>query len=171
MAEPLHRRRPCGVFKPGAGHRTPVIICPAILPVIQSAAMKTIATFNTVDEASLVKSRLDAAGIPAFLQDEHVVQLNWSYSNAIGGVRLQTTDDQLETAREFLAAAAPPPPEPAVEVVCPACGSAKVRQEDLPRRFALFTLIALSLPMPFGRSAWKCQDCGHGFKVRRSPVM
>ena len=132
--------------------------------------MKTIAAFSTPDEAHLLRSRLEAAGIPAFIRDEHTVQMDWLYSNAIGGVRVETADRDEALAREFLAAAAPAPPEPAVAVLCPACGSANTVHEDLPRRWALFTILILSFPMPFGRSSWKCADCRRSFRVRRDPA-
>lgn len=131
--------------------------------------MKTVATFTSVDEANLVRGRLEAAGIPAFVQDEHMVQLDWLYSNAIGGVRVQTMDDTWELAREFLAAESIVPPDEDPGMQCPSCGSTNTAHQDLPRRLALLTVVALSFPMPFGRSAWRCADCGHTFRVRRDP--
>ena len=55
--------------------------------------MKTIATFSKPEEAHLFRTRLEAVGIPAFVQDEHFVQMDWLYSNAIGGVRVQIAED------------------------------------------------------------------------------
>lgn len=131
--------------------------------------MKTVATFTSVDEANLVRGRLESAGIPAFVQDEHMVQLDWMYSNAIGGVRVQTMDDQLELAREYLAADSPVTPDGEPGMKCPSCGSTNTVHQDLPRRLSLLTVMILSFPLPFGRSAWKCAGCGHVFRVPRDP--
>ena len=65
--------------------------------------MTTVATFSKPEEAHLFRMRLEAAGIPAFVQDEHIVQMDWLYSNAIGGVRVQIADEDVPAAREFLA--------------------------------------------------------------------
>ena len=98
--------------------------------------MKTIARFSTPEEAHLFRMRLEAAGIPAFVQDEHVIQLDWLYSNAIGGVRVQIADTDVEEAREFLAADSPQLCPEAVDVVCPACGSHQTAPDERPRRLA-----------------------------------
>jgi hypothetical protein len=50
--------------------------------------VKTVATFSKPEEAHLFRTRLEAAGIPAYVQDEHLIQMDWLYSNAIGGVRV-----------------------------------------------------------------------------------
>lgn len=49
----------------------------------------TIATFSFPHEAHLAKAQLDASGIPSFIADEHTINMQWLYSNAMGGVRLQ----------------------------------------------------------------------------------
>jgi hypothetical protein len=64
--------------------------------------VRTIATFSKVDDAHLLRMRLEAGGIEAFLQDENVVQWDWLLSNAIGGVRVQVADANAEAALELL---------------------------------------------------------------------
>ena len=64
--------------------------------------MKTIATFWKTEEAHLLRLRLGEAGIPAFLQDEHITQLYpWSAA-AIGGSRVQVADADFEEAQRIL---------------------------------------------------------------------
>jgi hypothetical protein len=65
--------------------------------------VETIATFSKPDDAHLLRMRLGAAGIEAFLQDENLVQLDWLLSNAVGGVRVQVADDDLPAALALLA--------------------------------------------------------------------
>ena len=61
----------------------------------------TIATYNTVAEAGLVRSLLEAEGIPAFLADEESMGLNF-IGFAIGGVKLQVLERDAERARSLL---------------------------------------------------------------------
>jgi len=64
--------------------------------------MKTIATFWKTEEAHLLRLRLGEAGIPAFLQDEHITQLHPWRAAAIGGVRVQVADADFEEAQRIL---------------------------------------------------------------------
>jgi predicted nucleic acid-binding protein len=48
--------------------------------------MATVSTFSKPEEAHLLRSRLEAAGIPAFVRDELTIQMNWLYSMAAGPV-------------------------------------------------------------------------------------
>ena len=68
----------------------------------QSSRMRTIANFLQPDEAQLLKMRLEARGIPAVLQDENITQLNPWRMWAMGGVRVQVADEDLEAAQIFL---------------------------------------------------------------------
>ena len=63
--------------------------------------MTTIATFNKPEQAHLLRSRLEAAGIPAFLLDENVTQIESGFFT--GGVRVQVADEEVEAARTLLA--------------------------------------------------------------------
>ncbi len=64
--------------------------------------MHTIARFQTPEEAHLFRSFLEAREIPAYVFDEHMVQLCWHYSNAIGGVRVVVSGDDFEEASQAL---------------------------------------------------------------------
>ena len=61
--------------------------------------MKTIATFWKTEDAHLLRLRLGEAGIPAFLQDEHITQLHPWRAAAIGGVRVQVADADFDEAQ------------------------------------------------------------------------
>jgi hypothetical protein len=64
--------------------------------------MTTVATFNKSEQAHLLRTRLEAAGIPAFLVDENVTQMEWALLT--GGVRVQVADEDVEAARKLLVA-------------------------------------------------------------------
>lgn len=125
--------------------------------------MITLAQFSKPEEAHLLRLRLEAGGIPAFVQDENVVNLNWLLSNAIGGVRVQIFESDLDAAKEILA-------EPALDEVptrvdCPRCGSDKTSVDEFPRKLAFLSLIVLGFPILFSGRRWSCTECGHKWKA------
>jgi hypothetical protein len=123
----------------------------------------TIATFSKPEEAHLLRTRFEAVGLPAFVQDENIVQLNWLYSNAIGGVRVQVPDTDAAAAREFLAADAPQPSPGADDIPCPACGSHRTAPDETFRRLAFLSILLLQFPAVCPRGRWRCMDCRHSF--------
>ena len=64
--------------------------------------MMTIAIINKPEDAHLLRMRLEAGGIAAFLLDENVTQMKWDLLT--GGVRVQVGDEDVAAARELLAA-------------------------------------------------------------------
>lgn len=62
----------------------------------------TIRQYRDPMEAMIAKSALDSAGIFAFLRDENTVRIDWAWSNAIGGIRLQIKPEDVEAAEEIL---------------------------------------------------------------------
>ena len=62
-----------------------------------------VATFDTIIDANISMGRLQAEGIPCWLADEHIVQTDMLYSPAIGGIKLQVSEEWAEQAREILA--------------------------------------------------------------------
>jgi hypothetical protein len=96
--------------------------------------MKTIATFWKPEEAHLLKLRLAREGIEAFIQDENITQLHPWRAAAIGGVRVQVADPDVEAAQQILSGIEAPPalpeaPEGSGSVACCACG-AVIREDE-----------------------------------------
>jgi Putative prokaryotic signal transducing protein len=128
--------------------------------------VKTIATFSKPEEAHLFRTRLEAAGIPAYVQDEHFIQMYWLYSNAIGGVRVQIADDDFEAVREFLANDSPQSALDSAGVSCPKCGSHYTAPDELPRRISFLSLLIFNFPLLCARHRWRCASCRHVFCSR-----
>jgi hypothetical protein len=88
---------------------------------VELPSIVTLRQFLTVQEAVMAKSVLDSAGIESFLADENVISMNWLWSNALGGVKLQVRKTDVAVASELLeqklseAAASADPNEPAKE--------------------------------------------------------
>lgn len=65
-------------------------------------------SFTHVHEAHLAKSVLEASGIQAFIGNEHLVSMAWTYSNAIGGVTVAVPEDRAAEADQILRSSAHP---------------------------------------------------------------
>ena len=65
--------------------------------------MQTIAKFTKPEDAHLLRMRLESAGFEAYVQDENMIQIDPFYSNAIGGVRVQVVDQDVDAVKAFLA--------------------------------------------------------------------
>ncbi|MEI8233051.1 MAG: DUF2007 domain-containing protein [Verrucomicrobiota bacterium] len=64
--------------------------------------MVTLATFAKPEEAHLLRMRLEAVGIPAYLRDENITQI-WGFSPDGGGVRLEIAEEDWDAAKAVLA--------------------------------------------------------------------
>lgn len=126
--------------------------------------LKTIATYSFPIEAQIARARLDAEGIPAFVADEQTINMQWLYSNAMGGVRLQVPSAFEVQARELLAE------DLSVEVEaqqggdvlrCSHCGSEHTVPFQRGRRWAFLVFLGLDFPLFPVKNSRKCDDCGH----------
>jgi len=64
--------------------------------------VKTLFTFNRLDEAFLARSHLEGAGVKAFIPDEISATNSGSNLWGLGGVRLMVEDEDLNRARKIL---------------------------------------------------------------------
>ena len=133
--------------------------------------MKTVASFREPYQAYIAKGRLETEDIPACVLDEHLIQIDWMYSQAIGGVKVQVPEEDFDRARailkaeyaEELSSVEEAQLEPAPGDLCPRCRSDSIS----PPRYALWSLIpslVLLLPVFFRRKKWVCKNCGAQWK-------
>lgn len=64
----------------------------------------TIATFDQAAQAHLAENALKEAGIPAAISDENLVAMDWLLSSAVGGVKVQVWEEDVEKAVSVLEA-------------------------------------------------------------------
>jgi len=62
----------------------------------------TVLTVQYPQQLWIIKGRLESEGIQCFVKDELTVQSYNLYSNAVGGVKLQVLQEDVEQAREIL---------------------------------------------------------------------
>ena len=125
--------------------------------------MKTVASFSFVHEAHIARARLESDGVPAFVADEHTIAMQWLYSNALGGVKVQVPDSYVNKAREILShdySEALIKEQGYSAFTCPTCGSENTEFEVKGKRMAFIVFLAVHFPLwPFKRII-KCRECG-----------
>jgi len=132
--------------------------------------MITVASFDNTEQAELLKAQLENAGIQAFVADAAVVSLNWLYSNAVGGVKVQVHEDDLDRAKVLLEEWQQQPEDSAAlsEYKCPKCGSTKVELRKISMSFFMLSLLVLGIPLAFYRPRCHCLACGKTWKMNSS---
>jgi Putative prokaryotic signal transducing protein len=125
----------------------------------------TILTFTYPHEAHLAKSVLEAEKIPVFIKDELTTQVNNFYSNAIGGVKLQIPDAELDKAYILLKEGGFIDEEVKVEIVkrsrvtntnnCPFCKSKQVSKKKDLNPLEIF----VGKFLPVFKPTYVCLDC------------
>lgn len=126
----------------------------------------TVRRYRDLAEAIVARSLLESAGISAWIADEHLVRMDWFYSNLVGGMRLQVDEGDEAAAREILEQAVPQTIAYGKEEVyeqptCPKCGSTEIAfGGGTERGRSLVALYVLSIPVPPREPAWHCEACG-----------
>ncbi len=126
--------------------------------------LKTVATYSFPYEAQIARGKLDAEGIPAFVADEQTINMQWLYSNALGGVKLQVPPPFVEQALRVLA-------EDRSQVLeqekgydtqpCEQCGSFDTEPYQVGKRWAFLVFLGLDFPLFPVKNTVKCNACGH----------
>jgi hypothetical protein len=136
------------------------------LPMLDGEAgdeeLVTIRKFRDLPEALLAKGSLESSGIECTLADDNMVRMDWFYSNAIGGIKLLVSAEDADSAEQILSQ--PIPEHFDVSDVgvfeqpkCPQCGSLDINYREL--QSSAYLSMALSVPIPFHRRAWRCHSC------------
>ncbi|MEJ2361760.1 MAG: DUF2007 domain-containing protein [Gammaproteobacteria bacterium] len=132
---------------------------------MNEADLITIASYSFPHEAHVARANLDAAGIPAFIADEHTINMQWLYSNALGGVRLQVPAQYVDKAREVLSQdyshLLVEQFGEDIETRCSRCGSKNLQPYTRGRKPAFVVFLLLGFPLFFYQHGLRCKDCGH----------
>ncbi len=132
----------------------------------------TIATFPDALKAQIMRGRLEAEGIPAFIADEHTITNQPYLYMAYGGVRLQVIEHDRERALAIIKIREPfvaldTTPEPLSDQ-CPNCHSRKVEEVTLARSRSFLTLLRNWLTSRTSELVvrrFKCHNCGHNWMI------
>lgn len=136
--------------------------------------LTTIAHYSFPLEAQIAKARLASEGIPGFIADEHTIGMDWLYSNALGGVRLQVPEQFAAEAVALLAQdfsdcleddcqeAEPKTDNPQQ---CAACLQGRLEPCQIGRRMAYLSWLLFGVPITPVAQGFKCDTCGKVFKA------
>lgn len=120
-------------------------------------------SYDTVMAANLVKTKLDAYGIPCFLSDEHFVGLYPIRNEIFPGVRLHVFEKDRDRIKEILGEQV----TEEIEVLhCQFCQSLDIKMEA-PKKGLLTNLITTILLGLFlhPKNIYRCQDCLKEFEA------
>ncbi len=143
-------------------------------------SLVTVAAYREPHGAQIARATLEAEGIPAFVSQENLVGLNWIWSYALGGVKVQVPEEFAERAVTVLTEdrsadlnSTPEASLPLVpEDVCPDCGSSAIAPAPHERRSKALSLL-VNIPFAYHRDYWRCEGCGKTWHIRNpehSPV-
>jgi hypothetical protein len=90
----------------------------------QRQTLETVGVYASITEASIVRERLEQAGIRSWLQNELTAGQLFQVGLALGGVTLQVASDDLQRAEELIAESGESAAGEAILAwTCPRCGS------------------------------------------------
>lgn len=142
----------------------------------------TIQTFSYPHEVAIIQAHLEAEGIECFIKDGLTLQVQPFYSNAIGGVKLQVKESDVERALDIMKASGylsqdsaeskeaytvvetTGSEDPRTGIRCPRCGSDEVSKPKLSQAAFAIGVLLLGFPLPFMSKTCHCFNCGHDFK-------
>lgn len=129
----------------------------------------TLQRFSQPMQAHLIKGKLESGGIRCFIADEHLISVNWLYSNAIGGIKLQIKKTDVEKAKKILSEdqrikSNEDRKKIKSDDLCSRCGSEDIYFEKYNRKKYFWSWLLLGIPIPFLKRKWKCQSCSYEWK-------
>lgn len=115
--------------------------------------------YNTVVNANLAKTKLDAFGIPCFLTDENFVSLYPIQNELFPGIRLYIFEKDLARVKEVLEE------EKTLKRHCPVCYSTDLAYEPSREGKLSFLITELkSLLFLPTKKVYHCENCHHEFE-------
>lgn len=139
---------------------------------VAAPALVTVATFDTVAEAAVVQALLESDGIRVHAGSADLIRLDWSFSQSLGGVRLQVPRERAEDAIALIAAyrrgdTALVDDDAVDPDACARCGSTDVEARS-PGASKLLLVALWLFPgalFPTRQSLRTCRACGHRWSI------
>ena len=126
--------------------------------------MITVATFDNPIYAEMFKMKLESEGVRCCIVGAELVSAVWTMSNAVGGIKVQILDEDVEQVRAILEQMDEIPGQFIFlppKKACPACGSMNVARRPWP---LMLSILTLGFPLLFCRRGFTCNECGHQFE-------
>jgi hypothetical protein len=138
----------------------------------------TIQTFDNYIAAHIVKARLENRGIEAVLKDEQTITMNWLWNNALGGMKLQVLEKDVEAALKIIEVDEEQSNIEAAQdafvsedktqfspdnKICIYCGSKNTKAVLYNKKWAYTILLFLGFPLAVKSDKWHCFHCYKDF--------
>ncbi|MCT4590626.1 MAG: DUF2007 domain-containing protein [Carboxylicivirga sp.] len=142
----------------------------------------TVVTFTQPHEAHFAKGLLESEGIETMIRDEMTAQVNNFYSNAIGGVKLDVKEAEMDKARSVLLTGGYITQEThektsAIEWVseqqhsdksiCPFCQSDNIYRKKEVNGLVVVLYFILGAFFPIFKRNYVCYDCEKEWKFKK----
>lgn len=137
--------------------------------------LRVVARYSFPYEAQLARSKLEAAGLLAFVLDEHTINMQWLYSDALGGVKLAVPASEVERALALLNEDCSQdldeemPVDELKKLTCMHCGSDQLEAYIQGKKPAFLVFLLIGFPLFFYRRGFKCVRCS-GFTPAKLPL-
>lgn len=141
----------------------------------------TILSFTLPHEAHFAKSLLESNEIDVILRDELTIQMDNFISNAIGGVKLQVRECDVESASTILKEGGyikdhAHSQSRKIEIFkikhkeqkaeCPYCQSSNIAQNKQVNLLSIFLIFIIKAFLPFFKKHYHCFDCDKDWKFK-----
>lgn len=131
-------------------------------------SLVTAGTFSFPHEAEIARSTLEAEGVVAYVADAHTINMQWLYSNAMGGVRVQVHLKDLKAAKEILSTDYSSFVESEIGIEeqksCSKCGDL-LEPYTKGKRPAYLVFLLFGFPLFFYEHGFRCISCGNFTKT------
>jgi hypothetical protein len=131
----------------------------------------TVARYDSSIQAHIVKAHLEGNEIVCFVFDEHMIDMNPLYSNAIGGVKIKVREKNVEEAKALIKALNDTPytDEQDEVIACPSCQSTSYYTHFNSMRnlgsILAFVVSLLIVVFPvYRKQVLRCKDCDTEFE-------
>jgi DNA-directed RNA polymerase subunit RPC12/RpoP len=134
----------------------------------QEEQFQLLRRFQYSSEAIIYQGKLESQGVEVFVRDNHVIDSNPLYSNAVGGVKLYVKTEDVNKANKILQDISLYSVDDNHKLVnCPNCGAEQAEMVtsicSLKMLIAYAISILLVLLPFFTRHKYKCANCKFEF--------
>ncbi len=128
----------------------------------------TIGRYLNPIEAHIVRGRIEAEGVPAYVQHEHHIWAKWTISLALGYVKVQVRPEDVVAsiaiiekleAGEFALADV----DEIESNACSGCGSTKIERVNWSWKLAIWGMLIFSIVILYTLYRVKCIRCKHSW--------
>ncbi|GAA3752285.1 hypothetical protein GCM10022422_42110 [Flavobacterium ginsengisoli] len=125
---------------------------------------KLVRSYQYSSEAQIFCGKLESEGIEVYLRDNHIVDSNPIWSNAVGGVKLFVREEDFKKASEILSTVSQYSLDEKNDLIqCPNCGAEKVEMitslRDTKSLVAfIFSLLFVLMPF-YSKYRYQCDCC------------